>query len=652
MQIQLINPKDKPTAKVKTPVYFNPDLSSLDGSIKYRLNGKISGECAWELDDTPTVTVSLPRILGTLSVEMVIFRENGEFIKEHKLLWTDIISSDDIYEAKLSLKNLGIGLYFYNIRILTQHGYIYSVKNNSILSFSKDEPPFQHQFSISRFDEGQLSPYTDGIIYHIFVDRFARGDSVKVKENAILVDKWDVIPEYPEYPGAHLKNNTFYGGSLRGIINKLDYIRSLGTSLIYLSPIFESPSNHKYDTADYMKIDEAFGDEKDLSELISEAKTRGIGIILDGVFNHTGADSIYFNKFCNYGSGGAYNDKASEYYSWYDFKSYPDDYTCWWGVEILPRINPDVPKCREFFTGTGGVVEKYARLGIAGFRLDVADELSDSFVKDIRSTLKKNARGTLLYGEVWEDASNKIAYGKRKKYYLGDELDGVMNYPLRNGLISYIRDGSLDALNYALTDIINNAPARIRNKQMNLLGTHDTERIITAIAHESPDGKNNSELAIMRLSDTKRKIGVELLKSLYTIICALPGIPTVFYGDEVGLEGYSDPFNRMPYPYGKEDLDLLEHYKTLGNFRINTGILHDGDFKLNKLDRNLLVFTRRKRTKSIVTVYNNSFKEIKVNPDSTTRCLINGRGGNHFVIKAKECKIYATSEENITIFKI
>jgi glycosidase len=443
-------------------------------------------------------------LIGATEVNAVIQKENGEHIKSLPLSWSDLDNEFDVYAAKIDTNELGVGLYYYYIVISAAFGKIYASKSGRAVSFSKDMTEAKFQFSISQFDNTEPSPFSDGIIYHIFVDRFARGRQLLKKEGAVYPEDWSSIPEFPSYPGAPLKNNTFYGGSLDGITERLDYISSLGTTLIYLSPIFESPSNHKYDTADYMKVDEMFGGEKSLVRLIKEAKKRGIGIILDGVFNHTGADSVYFNRYGNYGDGGAYRNKNSEYFDWFEFKHYPEDYTCWWGIEILPRLNTKCTSCMDFFVGKNGVIEKYSKLGIAGFRLDVADELSDAFIKKIKKKLTEINKANILYGEVWEDASNKIAYGVRKKYYLGSELDGVMNYPLRKGLIDYAKNKSTHELEYALTDIINNAPTKIRNMQMNLLGTHDTERIITALVGQSGQERTNTELSTLRLDKIKK----------------------------------------------------------------------------------------------------------------------------------------------------
>ena len=376
--------------------------------------------------------------------------------------------------------------------------------------------------------------------------------------------------------------------------------------MIYLSPVFEAYSNHKYDTGDYMKVDAMFGGDAALSYLIEEAKKRGIGILLDGVFNHTGADSRYFNRKGRYPTLGAYQSQKSPYYDWYEFQHFPDRYTAWWGIPILPRIHPDRPECRAFFTGKDGVVEHYADFGIAGFRLDVADELSDGFLAEIKATLAKKNADTVLYGEVWEDASDKIAYDVRKRYYLGRELDGVMNYPLRTGLLSYIKDGTCDALSYALLTVTANAPKRIADAQMNLLGTHDTERVLTVLGGVSGDGLPNDELARLRMSEEQRDLAKKRLKMAYTALATLPGIPSVYYGDEAGAEGYRDPFNRMPFPWGREDADLLAHYRTLGALRKKYAVYREGDLLLLHLDHNLLVFARSGHGGIFLTAVNRS----------------------------------------------
>ena len=419
-------------------------LDTLHGKIEYCTDGKGSLHSAIEKGKSSSLSLSLPRYLGAESVMITLVSDDNTVSKSIYGEWDFFDDGYDNYTFDFSPLDLDIGLYFYDIRVSSPIGDIFCIKSCEGVAFSETKPNNnQFQLTVSDFPSNATFKHFGGIIYHIFVDRFMKGGEVSRDSNDIIVDDWsDGVPEYPEYPGAHMDNNTFYGGTLWGIADRLDYLSSLGVSLIYLSPIFKSPSNHKYDTADYMSVDQGFGGDEALIHLISEAKRYNIGIILDGVFNHTGADSIYFNKYRKYGDVGAYQTPTSPYCSWYEFKSYPDEYTSWWGIEILPRINPEVKECREFFLGDGGVIDKYSSLGISGFRLDVTDELSDSFIEGIRSLMAKNDPSSILYGEVWEDASNKIAYGKRKRYYLGRELDGVMNYPLRSGIIDFLRHKS------------------------------------------------------------------------------------------------------------------------------------------------------------------------------------------------------------------
>jgi len=602
--------------------------------ISYIHNGKASRSAAYEINERAKISLRIPRSIAALSARLDLFDESVE----RKLLsidfsWSDLLFGSDIYTLAFPVAAVGAGLYFFDIEITTALGTVYLQKNDDGLFLS--EKSYQKlQLSVSDFKYQIPEEQCGGIIYHVFVDRFNRGTELtKLNKDSIYIEDWFAeIPEYPEYPGAPLKNNYFYGGTLDGIREKLDYIKKLGVTAIYLSPIFESESNHKYDTANYMSVDTGFGGDKALSRLISSAKKRGIGIILDGVFNHTGANSLYFNRYGKYESVGAYQSRESKYFSWYDFKEFPNDYTSWWGIEILPRINPDVPECRDYFVGDGGVIEKYAKMGILGFRLDVVDELSDEFTSKIKEKLNIHNPHSLLYGEVWEDASNKIAYGKRKHYYLGCELDGVMNYPIRSGLISFLRDKNQCKLRYALTDIIFNAPKRIRDMQMNLIGTHDTERIITALAGEASVGKSNDYLATHYMTDNEYKLGRERLMAAYTVMATLPGIPSVFYGDEVGLEGYSDPFNRRTFPWGKEDKELLLHYRMLGKIRSENEVYKRGEFSLIYLSDELLIFERWDKSYSYITVVNNSNREISIDFSRNATSLFDGKKQNCFRI--------------------
>ena len=588
----------------------NVNLSNLKGQVVIKNKGVLTSGTALASALPISIKISIPRILGEIDSKIVLKNAtDGKSFELSKFKYS-FERELDIFTFELKLTP---GLYFFYIVLDTPFGNIYGYNaRRGGMFFSKRNEGNNFQLSAVDFKHPAPIGFSGGIIYHIFVDRFARSDKTTVREGGVLADFSDGIPEYPSFPGAPLKNNTFWGGDLYGIIDKLDYILSLGANIIYLSPIFDSPSNHKYDTGDYKKVDYAFGGDKALVALIREAHSRGMKIILDGVFNHTGADSIYFNKYGNYVSLGAYQSKDSEYYDWYEFSDYPGKYTSWWGIDILPRINTGFAKCSDFFAGKDGIISHYAHMGIDGFRLDVADELSDEFISNIKSRMEEENRGSILYGEVWEDASNKIAYSKRKKYFLGEELDGVMNYPLTKGIVDYVLHGFTDTLEYALTEVMLNAPKRIRDHQMNLLGSHDTERIITALSGESTEGLSNSDLAHKRMSDENYEVARRRLKLAYTILATLPGIPTIFYGDETGLQGYKDPFNRMPYPWGKEDKEILDFYKKIGIIRREESVYKEGSFSLISLTPEEFIFTRKSDGRTLLTVINNSLSPLKL----------------------------------------
>lgn len=634
--------------------FSNNRAKSLTGKVSFIHGGKNGSSSAYEISEAGKIRIQLPRLLGVVSASVRIFDESLEHtVTVLSASWCDLEDGYDVYEVNVDLVDLGVGLYFFGIELAAQCGMLYGRKSGRDLVFSADDTTHSlYQLSVSDFKYSKSDNKLGGVIYHIFVDRFNRGGDVMPKPGTVTDDSWQVIPEYPLYNGAPLKNNHFYGGTLWGVADKLDYIKSLGVNTIYLSPIFDAASNHKYDTADYMTVDSMFGGEESFVHLLTKAKEKGIGIILDGVFNHTGSDSIYFNREGHYDSVGACQSSKSKYYSWYDFQSYPDKYTCWWGIDILPRIHPDVPACRKYFVGKGGVIDKYASLGIDGFRLDVADELSDDFISEIKKRLNTHNKKSILYGEVWEDASNKIAYDVRKKYFLGKELDGVMNYPVRTGIIDFLTSGSYSSLLYALTDIVDNAPVRIRNMQMNLLGTHDTERILTVLGGERSEGRSNEYLSKKKMNDLERGLAKRRLRMAYAILATVPGIPAIFYGDEAGLEGYHDPFNRMPYPWGREDHNLIGYFRQLGKIRRENDVYKEGDFELLYLNSDALVFKRYDDKYAYITFVNNTKQSIKVEFSENASALIGNEKAEKksFSLPAYTAQIFKTKRDSHIYF--
>ena len=358
-----------------------------------------------------------------------------------------------------------------------------------------------------------------------------------------------------------------------------------------------------------------FGGDEAFDNLIKEADKRHMNVILDGVFNHTGDNSIYFDKYRKHGKTGAYSNRDSEYRGWFHF--HPDNtYESWWGITILPKLNHSNENCRHFFTAKGGVIEKYIKKGIDGWRLDVADELSDEFLDELRETAKAANPKAIVIGEVWENAADKVAYSKRRRYFRGKQLDSVMNYPFKNALIEYIRSGNSDILYNELTDIYSSYPVQVSNVLMNLLGTHDTERILTVLSDDEPMGKNIDEIAYSKLSHEQKQTAIRRLKVASAIQYTVYGFPSVFYGDEVGIEGYGDPFCRKPFPWHDISVELQEHYKKLGMIRRENDAFNGGDFKIIDHKAGLFSFKRTKGENDIYVCANVA--------DTAQRVVLNG----------------------------
>ncbi|MBR5447844.1 MAG: glycoside hydrolase family 13 protein [Clostridia bacterium] len=459
-----------------------------------------------------------------------------------------------------------------------------------------------------------------GIIYHIFVDRFKNSGRCPVKEGAILDPDWDGgIPQYGEYPGADVANNVFFGGDLWGIAEKLPYIAKLGASTIYLSPVFDAASNHKYDTADYLTVDSMFGGDDALRHLCAEAEKYGISIMLDGVFNHTGSDSLYFNKEGKYDTVGAYQSEESPYYDWYCFKEYPDKYDSWWGVQILPRVDSSNDGYIDFICDE--VIEKWMDAGVSHWRLDVADELSDKFLSSLEEKVHSKSRDAQIIGEVWEDASDKVSYGARRHYLSSGQLSSVMNYPLRNAIIAYINQKDVLSLRYATETLYRRYPKHVSDTLMNFLGTHDTERAITVFGDDSYRELTNAELSVRRMAPKDKAAAAKKLVEAYAIICALPGVPCVFYGDEAGLEGYRDPFCRMPFPWNNMDEEISAAYRELGMIRKSEALLRDAYFRIVELNEERFIFERTAvdGSETLTAVINNTEGEIPYTFDGVKR---------------------------------
>ncbi len=494
----------------------------------------------------------------------------------------------------ISLHVTTTGLYSYHF-IVRNDGYDTAFYADSSLNAVADKG---EEWQLTAYEECYKAPdFLDaGIIYQIFPDRFnIGGERLKTKPRAVYRDDRDGIPHYKADENGIIPNNDFFGGNLDGVAEKLDYLKSLGVKCIYLNPIFEASSNHKYDTGSYRRIDSDFGGEKAFRRLISKATKKGIKIILDGVFSHTGDDSVYFNRYGNYDNVGAFQSADSPYRSWYRFDE-NGGYECWWGVKILPCTEEVNSGFNEFINGEDGVIRTYMRQGIAGWRLDVADELPDEFLDNLTRAVKSvNPKGLVL-GEVWEDASNKVAYSQRRRYLLGKQLDSVTNYPFKDAIIRFARSGDGKNLADVVNGIVNNYPARVLKNLMNPLSTHDTVRALTAVSGEELPGTKDerSEFRLHDVDTAKKRLRLAAVLQ-YT----LPGVPCIFYGDEAGMEGCEDPFNRRFYPWSTADSALVECFRKLGRLR-KFPELNSGSISFIRAEDGLIEFTRGEKLHVIV----------------------------------------------------
>ena len=505
------------------------------------------------------------------------------------------------YNGEITLSE---GLYWYKFFYTSAHGEFYVTKTGESIGCVTAEGTDWQQ-TVYSADFTTPDWLAGGIIYQIFPDRFYNSGTEKsnIPDDRYICDDWYKQPEYRQSGEKLRLSNDYHGGDLKGIEEKLPYLKSLGVSCIYLNPIFEAHSNHRYNTANYLKIDPVLGDEKDLENLVKSAKKQGIEIILDGVFSHTGDDSIYFNKYSRYNTVGAYNSKNSPYFSWFKFNDYPNDYSSWWGISSLPETEENDLSFANFITGENGVIKYWLDKGVKGFRLDVADELPDGILDKIRLAVKRDSKENYLLGEVWEDASTKISYGSRRRFLRGKQLDSVMNYPFANAIIDFVKNGNGQSLVNTVMSVLENYPKPAIKLLMNHIGTHDTSRILTVLGSDyTPNSREEQSRTF--LSEYQYKTAVNRLKLAAVLQYTLPGIPSLFYGDEVGIEGYGDPFCRATYPWGRENKELLDFYKALGKFRRSNPAFKEGEFIPILANDTVVAYIRTDGENSVLTAVN------------------------------------------------
>lgn len=572
-------------------------------------------------------------------IDLVLRKDASKDQTKYHFLRTNV--QKDYTEYELNFRVNEIGLFLYRFEIVKSCCLYFCGKNqNDDQACIADWLP---EWQLTIYDNEFTTPdwFSNGVIYQIFVDRFFKDkspDLTGIKNDYILREDWGGTPIYERAPNGDMKTNDFFGGNLAGIASKLDYLVELGVTCIYLCPIFEAYSNHKYDTADYMKIDPMFGDTEGFKELCNNALQKGIRIILDGVFSHTGSNSIYFNKDGLYGQGGAFNSKESPYYNWYSFKNWPHDYESWWGINTLPRVNKEDNTYLEFITGENGVLKYWLKNGASGWRLDVADELPDLFLDKLRIAVKSEISDGIIIGEVWEDASNKESYGVRRKYLLGSQLDSVMNYPFKNAILNFVKGGTAQSFEKQVMTVLQNYPEPSIRCLMNIIGTHDTLRSLTALSTIDSHSLSLKERANFKMSEPDYINARKLLMLATTIQFTLPGVPCIYYGDEAGMEGYEDPLNRYCYPWGHEDMEILNWYKLLGKIRKDYGLALGGNIEIIYAQDGVIVYSRGA---TLITAVNVGPEPIPVNLPSGAHLnlVTNEEVNNNIILNSKSCAI-------------
>jgi len=533
------------------------------------------------------INIHIPKSVETLDASVVLKNDDGVY-KEFTLIKSSEYDLYEIYNGNISIDKAG--LYFYYFKINARYSAFSLYKQG--YSDTNMEAGELWQLTCIPFDYKTPDCFKGKVMYQIFPDRFfADGQcdlTDKIKPFWVHNDVNDVPHFLPDHKGEIL-NNDFFGGNLLGIMQKLSYISELGVEIIYLNPIFKAFSNHRYDIADYKTIDPMLGTYDDFVALCEQAKKHNIKIILDGVFSHTGIHSIYFQ--------GAISDWNSPYREWYKFNNYPNEYESWWGIKTLPNVEEMTPSYLDYIIrDDDSVIAYWLNAGASGFLLDVADELPDEFIKLLRNRVKEINPDAIVIGEVWEDASNKESYGKRREYFTGCELDSVMNYPFNNAILDFLnyRINAFEFSNTIMT-ILENYPKESVDCLMNSLSTHDTVRVITLLGGQLLEGDKGSK-AYNFLQGDALNSAISKVKLAAFMQFALPGNPCIYYGDEVGLQGFEDPLNRRFFPWDNINEELHSHYISLGKLKKVFGIKNAVVYAYN----NDTIVIEREDTKAII----------------------------------------------------
>ena len=570
-----------------------------------------------------TISLKIGGEYGFVNEANVIMnQQKGTNEREIKMNYISTEDNMNLFSCDVSFEN--IGLHYFCIRLVV-NGYTkwikYDEKNQRACITENNMPywtitVYEKDYSVPEWAKGK-------IMYQIFPDRFFCSNLyVPEKVNGRETKQWGDIPNWIQNDDGEIQNNDFFMGNLKGIQEKLDYLVDLGVEIIYLNPIWLSQSNHRYDTADYEKVDLYLGTNEHLKELCKEAHEKKIAIVIDAVINHTGNDSKYFNEFNHYDTIGAYQGEQSPFYNWYK-KNSKGEFTYWWGFKNLPVCDGNNSGWQNYVYGEGGLIDKWFALGIDGIRLDVADELTDDFIEKIRSAVKRNKQDGLIIGEVWDNAVTKEGYGKQRKYLLGKGLDSVMNYPFTNAILKYVRFGKYEYFTETINEIVTQYPSEAVSVLMNSLSTHDITRAMTTLVAEGIQKNEYNwvwdvpysrkwQFMHRKLDDEKYELAKKKMKIATTIQYFLPGNPCIYYGDEAGMYGYRDPFNRMCFPWDNIDEDLHSFFVEIGKIRKQLKFLAEAKMRIIEANENVLMFERYSENNAIMVAVNRSKDSIKI----------------------------------------
>lgn len=595
----------------------------MENSKEKILNVKLQTTTA-KLNEKVNVTLEISGDYGFVNEAWILINQHkGSNERQIKMEYKRTQKNINYFSSEIDFNNLGIYYFCIKIVINNEQKWIKLDSKTNKPVLTENNLPY---WTITVYDNNfEVPNWAKGkIMYHIMVDRFYKSENYNPPEIPNRrINKWGDTPTWQLDPEEKYCNNDFFMGNLKGIEEKLDYLKQLGVEIIYLSPICISQSNHRYDVADYEKVDPYLGTNKDLKSLCDTAHKSGIKIIVDAVFNHTGNDSKYFNEYGNYKTVGAFRSEKSKYYNWYK-KRQNGEFEYWWGFKNLPVCDGNNENWGQYIYGENGIIDKWFNLGIDGLRLDVADELTDEFIENIRKAVKRNKQDGFIIGEVWENAITKEKDGMQRKYLLGKGLDTVMNYPYTNAILKYVRFGNAQYLTETINEITNQYPKQAICSLMNSLSTHDITRAITTLCADGIQNNKynwvwdvpysrNWQFEHDNIDSEKYEKAKKMLKIATTIQYFLPGNPCIYYGDEIGMYGYKDPFNRKCFTWDKIDEDLHKFFVQIGRLRKENKFLSEAEIKIIQADENLFVFERYDENNSMLIAVNRTENDVQIN---------------------------------------